>query len=418
MTFHSPASRPNPDQRKNSHVIGIVDPVSGGAYLAERLLARGIGCVAITTAPGRHAGLAYLDVLDLTSTTFEAELEHYRFAAILPGAESGVLLAELLSTRFGLPGNDPLSSHLRRNKVAMAEAVDKVGIAICRQARVTSLETCVAWARSSGFPVVVKPEASSGSDLVRRCMTEAQLRRHASLILGGPDKYGRTTESLLLQEWMRGDEYTVDGVVTDGALRVFAVGRYRKITRDGAMIYDRIDFFAPDDRQIDPRILAYATAVAQAVEVRVGPVHAEIMLTPEGPRLVEIAARAHGGIGTAVIDRHVSPSFIDAILAAAEGGQADAVPVTQRRAAAIAFLINDAEGALVSMPGEQMIRALPSFVSLTWLAKPGERLARTMDLATCPGLVELAHDDQGQIDADIGRLRGLERDNRLLEMAR
>ncbi|MGE7368696.1 ATP-grasp domain-containing protein [Neorhizobium sp. NPDC001467] len=419
MTIHTASpSFPDVAARDIRITIGVVDPTSGGYFIARRVLERGFSCVAICSAGPVKSDLDFTSVLEATSEDFDLDMARYAYDAIIPGAESGVRLSEDLADRMGLPGNDPATTDWRRNKTAMAKAARDAGIALCRQARCRTLDDCVAWADSIGFPVVVKPEASSGSDLVRVCQSPRELLQHAAAILRGVDKYGQNTEGVLLQEYMVGDEYTVDGVAQDGRLTIFSVGRYRKINRDGAIIYDKIDFLAPDHPDVDSRILTYCDEVAEAVGVRVGPVHVEIMMTAGGPLLVEIAARAHGGIGTSVIDANFAPSFIDAIIDAYLDGPAQEQPatVTQRRSASIAFLISGREGRLVSAPGLVAIQALPSFVRMKWFVAPGERIAKTVDLATCPALIELVHARAEVIEADIAKIREIEASNSMLEI--
>lgn len=396
-------------------VVAVVDPTSAGEYIAQRLMERGIPCLAVTTTGATLAQAGFTTVLPGDEPGLATRLRAFNPRAVIPGAESGVRTCEALAADLGLTGNDPSSTDRRRNKSVMARAASAAGLDVCRQALCASVEDCRAWAREIGYPVVVKPVASSGSDLVRICAHDEDVMTHAAAILAG-DKYGQARSGVLIQEFMAGEEYTVDGVVRNGRLTVFAVGRYRKIAREGAVIYDKIEFFAPDDPAISQGILFYCDRLVDAVEARTGPVHIEIMLTPRGPMLVEIAARAHGGIATSVIDGSFSPSFIDAIIDTYLDPTRDAarLPRARReRAATICFLIADQAGTLSGIPGAQMIDELPSAQRTRWFVNPGEAIARTVDLGTCPGLIELSHEDPAVIEADIATIRRLERDGGL-----
>ena len=44
-------------------------------------------------------------------------------------------------------------------------------------------------------------------------------------------------------------------------------------------------------------LISYTRRVLDAMEIRHGPSHAEIMMTADGPCLVEMNCRAHGGDG-------------------------------------------------------------------------------------------------------------------------
>ena len=54
-------------------------------------------------------------------------------AAVLPGAETGVLLADQLAARLGTRGNGLAQSCARRNKFDMGEAVRAAGVRAARQ---------------------------------------------------------------------------------------------------------------------------------------------------------------------------------------------------------------------------------------------------------------------------------------------
>ncbi|MCW5235763.1 ATP-grasp domain-containing protein [Verminephrobacter eiseniae] len=410
------AANMNPGNRL---ALAIVDPSSAGYFIAKRALERGFMCIAISLSHAAPADIDFSWSRAPMDSNFDALVALDSYDAIMPGAESGVCLAEELAARLGLAGNDPETTARRRNKTAMAQAVAEAGIAVCRQACCRSVPDCIAWAEATGYPVVVKPEASSGGDLVRVCQTRDALSQHASAILEKPDRYGQNTRSVLIQSFMAGDEYTVDGVVSNQVLTIFAVGKYRKINLNGAMVYDKIDFLAPSDPAIDRRMLSYCEAVTRAVGVRVGPVHIEVMLTANGPLLVEIAARAHGGIGASVIDASFAPSFIDAIIDSyIPGASAGATgQIIRKKTSSIAFLISDRAGTLVAAPGIGNIRSLSSFVRLKCFTAPGDAIPKTVDLVTCPALVELSDDDPGVIEADIQRIRELERSGAIWEIA-
>lgn len=398
--------------------VGVVDPKSAGVFILQRLMERNAECVAILTRDFAGTSMALPACCRQTDADFIAKLDQAGLDAIIPGAESGVHLAEVLASRFGLPGNDATTTDKRRNKTRMMEAVQASGIDSCAQKRCASVAACLAWAEGRDFPLVVKPESSDGSDLVRICKDRLSLEHHAAFILDHGDKYANNTGGVLVQEFMRGVEHTVDGVMSEAGLTVFAVGRYHKLDRKEAMIYGRIDFHAPQYPTIDPRLLAYCEAVAKAVDITVGAVHAEIMLTARGPLLVEIAARAHGGIGAGVIDSIIRPSFIDALIDAAlpprEGPSSTTVlPVSPKkiRAASVCFLIAQGCGVLSDIPGQAVIESLPSFKMAHWLVDRGGTIAQTVDLVTCPAMIELSHSDPAVIETDMARIRDLERDN-------
>lgn len=378
--------------------VAVVDPSSGGRFVAERLELLGI------------------PVLRLRS---DVELDEHQRAfflradkdavAILPGSESGVIAAEKWAHEFELRGNDPSTSAIRRNKHCMAESLSVSGVPICRQALHSDLREAEEWAAYGGYPVVVKPPESSGSDLVRICRSPRDFKKAAQAILANKTKYDVVSEGVLVQEYMDGDEYTLDGVVFQGEMVVFAVGKYKKIQVDGGFVYDHIEFHGSESRSFDRRLVAYARDVVRALKVIVGAVHIEIMMTDRGPLLVELAARPHGGIATAVIDASFTPKFTDAIICSHLGCSSQAFrDIAVEKNSIIYFAKNHDDGTVKCIPGKKKIETLGSYVTSVWLVNDGDHVAKTVDLATCPALIHLANTKQGDLHADLRTLECLD----------
>ena len=65
-------------------------------------------------------------------------------------------------------------------------------------------------------------------------------------------------------------------------------------------------------------------------------------------------------------------------------------------------------GQIKSLPGVDVIRALPSFVHMELHCQAGQFQDRTVDCFTRPGAVQLVHEDEAQVDQDYETIRALE----------
>lgn len=65
-------------------------------------------------------------------------------------------------------------------------------------------------------------------------------------------------------------------------------------------------------------------------------------------------------------------------------------------------------GVVRGMPGEEIIRQLPSFRSISWEVKPGEYMPVTIDCFTRPGCAQLVHESEEQISIDFEKIHSLE----------
>ncbi len=337
-----------------------------------------------------------------------------RFApvCIIPGTESGVELADRIASALALPGNGLGKSEARRDKFQMAEAVTDRGLRVPRQFKCSDADSAVAWARAQRLQrTVVKPLHGAGTDSVFICSTESELRRRASAVLGSRHHLGLTNDDILVQEFVDGDEYVVNTVSCEGTHRVSGAWLYHKLRLPGVTaIYDWDELLDPADPIVDG-LVAYTLAVLDALEIRNGPAHTEIMVDADGPVLIECGARLDGldyppltrrcmGVGQLEVacDAYTDRS---AFLAGA--------PLYARKEhASNVLLITRSESAVRSTARLDQIRRLPSFVDLLLRVQDGDLLPVTVDYQTAPGVIFLAHPDDTAIREDYRRIRALE----------
>jgi biotin carboxylase len=401
-------------------VAVIVDGYHAGSQFVSELRRRGIASIHVKTCvePGGMfppvPGDMYLAEIEHDGDV-ERTLNRLRpFApgCVIPGTETGVELADRIGSALGLPGNGLDRSEARRNKFHMAAAVADRGLRVAHQVKCDDPESAVAWAREQSLQrTVVKPLHGAGTDSVFICSTESELRRRASAVLGTRHHLGLTNDAILVQEFVEGDEYVVNTVSCEGTHHISGVWLYHKLQLPGVTaIYDWDELLEPSD-PIVGRVAAYALGVLDALEIRNGPAHTEIMVDANGPVLIECGARLDGldyppltrrcmGVGQLEVacDAYTDRS---AFLAGA--------PLYARKEhASNVLLITRSESAARSTTRLDQIRRLPSFVDLLLRVADGDPLPVTIDYQTAPAVVFLAHPDDTVIREDYRRIRELE----------
>lgn len=348
---------------------------------------------------------------DLAATA--AALREQGVGFVVAGAESGVLLADALSAALGTPGNGMSRPLARRDKYEMARAVQDAGLATARSFATDSVEHMLAWARDLGeWPVVLKPLASAGTDHVMFCDTEDELRAAHAAILASTDRYGSRNGAVLGQQFLDGDEHFVNTVSRDGVHHVVEVWRYQKRTvAGGHTIYDHEYPVPPDDPSVGP-LTEYTLAVLDALEIRNGAAHTEVMLTKEGPVLVESGARLGGSHVPAVVSRCLGTDQVEQLaLAIARPEEVVAGRLAPYRLLThlrYVTLISPDDGVVPDTDGFAEVRALESFLEMVLTSPEGTPVPRTVDLVTSPGYLYLSAADPAQVEADYQRLRRLE----------
>ncbi len=230
------------------------------------------------------------DIADMVEALHDVE-------RVIAGSERGVNLADRLGEALGLPGNGTRLSEARRDKARMIDQVGRHGIRVPRQIVSDSLVDIIAWIEKGGhWPAVLKPRRAKGSNGVHLCASPEEAARAFHAVHGHVDRLGFHNETVLVQEFLVGREYVVDTVSHDGRHRLAALWAYGKPAPgfDSIGLLSTKELLPPDDALAD-MLLAFAVRVLDALEIRHGAGHCEIIVDGDGPALVEIGARLHGG---------------------------------------------------------------------------------------------------------------------------
>jgi hypothetical protein len=410
-------------------MIGVVvDAYSTGAALAPRFHVAGVRTLHVQSRPlppafyqrsfqPEHFDANVVHDGDLDATL--AALTGRALDFVVAGAETGVPLADALAERLGLPGNGMALSHARRDKHAMAEAVRAAALNAVEQLRTGDVEAAVAWAQArADWPVVVKPLDSAGTEGVFFCEDAEEVAAAFAATLGRPNALGGANRELLVQEELRGTQYFTDSISWDGVHHVSEIWRSRKQLVHGTCeMYDYEDLLEPRGPEQDV-VAAYVRGVLDALGIRYGAAHTELVLTDRGPVLIECGARMQGTILDTVVDRctpsHVTVT-VDAYLDPSSVARraADSSPLRER--ARVVTLISQAEGTIRAVRHDELAR-IPSYAGAVAMLGPGDRIARTFDLFTSPGTVYLVDPDEARLQEDYERLRELEASGRLFEV--
>ncbi|MEU2234436.1 ATP-grasp domain-containing protein [Streptomyces vietnamensis] len=408
----------------------IVDPYSSGSALARRakelygldsiavLTSRTLPAALVATYPAEDfvAELRYADVLT-TARAVEA-LCGGRPDHLICGSEPGVEAYDLLAAHWGMRPNTG-SSEARRDKFLMQGRLRDAGVRYIPHHLAEDTESAVAWSAASGLAeFVVKPVKSFATDGVFFCSSPDEVRAACEKLFGRDDLAGELITQVLVQERLVGPEFVVDSVSLDGSAFVVNMFRYTKETVDGNPVYRAMSSVDVGDH---PGIVAYVEQVLAALGIENGPAHSELILTEDGPVLIETGARMHGGLGPRLVEESSSHSVIDLTLASRvapdEFARLTRVRPSLRRGVVECFLSAQVGGVVTANRVEESCRELDSYLFHTCGQAPGDRIEKTTDLITSYGRVVLAHEDLAVLDRDLERVLDLDRRGALVEVS-
>ena len=222
-------------------------------------------------------------------------IKRLRPVLILPGSDLGMELALRLSDELGLKSN-PLSVLWNlRDKLVMQKTLEAAGIRSVRSSNVSSEEEAVRFFKGErGRKVVVKPTQGSGSVNVFICGSEAEVRNAFRVNDQFVKERRRKEETVIIQEYIDGEEYVVETVSCEGEhAALFGVRYIKRLCKGYGKIYDTDIYFSPDD-DMAADLVDYCFRALNCLGIQYGPTHCEIMVDEKGPVLIEVNARPAG----------------------------------------------------------------------------------------------------------------------------
>jgi biotin carboxylase len=208
--------------------------------------------------------------------------------------------AAQLAQRLGVRHIDPATAALLRDKFSVRRRLAERGIVQPAFALAESNAELQEAVRRLGLPVLVKPADGYGSQNIVVLRTPQDLNPMLSPLedmLPSRADYGLgvvANDRLLVERYMTGTFYGCDTLSVDGRHRV--IGLHEKLMFDPPSFAMRGSTYTPSSmpHPAAATIARFAEDVLDAVGFDHGATHIELMLTAEGPRLIEVNPRLVG----------------------------------------------------------------------------------------------------------------------------
>ena len=217
------------------------------------------------------------------------------------------------------------------------------------------------------YPCIMKPTDSSGSRGVVLVHDLCELENEYNYTRDNSRKGG-----VIVEEYMVGSEVSVEVMAVGGEPHVLQVTD--KLTT-GAPHFVEMGHSQPSRLGEDnvSKIKDLAIRAVKAVGITDGPAHVEIMLTKDGPKMVELGARMGGDC----ITTHLVPlsTGIDMIKATIETSCGITPDIEQKlnKGSAIRYFNTDC-GTIESIEGVEEARALEGVKEITFVKNVGDKV--------------------------------------------
>jgi biotin carboxylase len=235
------------------------------------------------------------------------EASHARpVTGVVAVGDRPVVLAARAAEALGLPGNPPQAASASVNKSLFRRTLASKGLPVPWFFE-ASAKADVAGDPRVLYPCVIKPLGLSGSRGVIRANTPAELEAAAArlraLLLRKDVRAIRSGlgDTILVEGFINGREFAIEGVMTAGALQVFAIFD-KPDPLDGPFFEETIYVTPPNlDRAQQESIGVQVGRAASALGLAHGPIHAECRVSADGIFMLEVAARPIGGLCSKVL---------------------------------------------------------------------------------------------------------------------
>jgi len=206
--------------------------------------------------------------------------------------ELGATLREFLQ----LPGFGRTVAARFRDKLTMRTTARRLGIHVPEFAPLFTDTEIDAWARRVPPPWVVKPRSSAAATGIRTLASRDEL-------WPALDALGDRRPDCLIEQFVTGDVYHVDSIVSNGAV-VFAVAsKYGRppmqIAHDGGVFTTRV---MPDDSPEARPLLEFNQRLLAGFDLYDGVSHSEYIGAPDGVTFLETSARVGGAYIADVVE--------------------------------------------------------------------------------------------------------------------
>ncbi|MDQ8756481.1 phosphoribosylamine--glycine ligase [Sphingosinicella sp. LHD-64] len=290
-------------------------------------------------APGNPGIAEAAELVALDPADHRAVIDFCRrhsIGLVVIGPEAPLVdgLADNLRTT-GIPvfGPNRIPAQLEGSKGFTKDLCARAGIPTAGYARVSDRLAAEAALPDFGLPVVIKADGLAAGKGVIIAETEAEAAAALDTMFDG--SFGAAGAELVIEEYMTGEEVSFFALVDGETVLPFGSAQDHKRVGDGDTgpntggmgAYSPASIFTPDleTRALDEIVRPTARALAEAGTPYSGILYAGLMLTSEGPKLVEYNAR-FGDPECQVLMMRLDSDLLDLMLATATGELADATP--------------------------------------------------------------------------------------------
>ncbi|GAA2688183.1 ATP-grasp domain-containing protein [Streptomyces lunalinharesii] len=216
----------------------------------------------------------------------------HQVAGVITWDEMQVAVAAEVGVELGVPTMPVDAARTCRDKGIQRERFAAHDVPSARFCLADTLDTALVAARDIGYPVVVKPRGRAASIAVQLAGSDEELRR-AFEFARGSENSSIKDGLVLVEEYLQGPEISVDCWVLDGRVEPYVLALKRT---DYPPFFEEVAHVVGDvlDEQTTAAVRDVTVRAHRALGIDRTVTHTELMLTADGPKIIEVNGRLGG----------------------------------------------------------------------------------------------------------------------------
>lgn len=238
----------------------------------------------------------FSDPLQARSTILSA-ISQLNILCVLATDDSCVELSNQIARYLKLPHNPASATCLTHRKDLARQALKQAG---CNTPdfQIIPVDQAANISSKINYPVVLKPLSLSGSRGVIRANNHIEFNQavdRIDSILGQADQSGFERENLLVESYLDGPEFAIEGFMINSQFHLLTI--FDKPEPMEGPYFEETYYLTPSQLEdtTKQQLIDEVTSCCTAYGLIHGPVHAEARITSRGAVLLELAARTIGG---------------------------------------------------------------------------------------------------------------------------
>ncbi|WP_067178864.1 siderophore biosynthesis protein [Microtetraspora niveoalba] len=348
----------------------------------------------LTDHPAGYPGFETIetDVRDVRAV-IDTIARHHPPGVVFSNSDHIQAETALAAAYFGLPGKDWRACVTAKNKALTRERLAPV-----ESVRSVRLPPGAPPPEALPYPVVVKPAAGVASEDVVLVGDAGELARAVAEI-----RTRRPGETLVAEEYLDGPLHTLE-TLGDGRAPAVLGGFRTTLGPLPHFVEERLDW----DPEPPPGARAHVLAALAALGVGFGACHTEYVVTPEGPRIVEVNYRVIGDNCDLLLADLIGVPLFEWILRVHAGEPLPEWPESGVAGhGAVVSLVADRPGVVTAAPAHGEAPREHDGVRL-WhrpLRRVGDRVELTRTNRDYLGLLRAIGPDRVRVDAAVTSFR-------------